>query len=150
MLLRDRRDVITRVVYSPASQCNITASTSSSSSATKSKFRRSLAIGVARYDKRCDTCGGFRYRVRRASKPRQPDWQDIAAAIRKTRKLRVRLRHVLLLHLLFEAHFLPCHLTILLLFSSIYTVVTPTSAIHPSLAWTFWFTASCGARASCG
>jgi hypothetical protein len=49
-------------------------------------------------------------------------------------------KHVLLMHLLWEAHFLPVHLTILLLFSSVYTALTPQETIHPYLSWAFWLT----------
>lgn len=129
-------DVITRVVYSAASQCNITGNAGSGAS----KFQRTMANWVARYRQALrhmwgalDT--GFAVR------------ESFGGLVGKTQlggltggRLKIRPRHLVLLHLLFEAHFLPSHLTILLVFSSIYTLVTPAAAIHPSLAWAFWFT----------
>jgi hypothetical protein len=61
---------------------------------------------------------------------------------RRKRRLRLplQLRDITLLHRLWEAHFLPSQLTICLLFSSIYAAKVPAAAIHPTLAWAFWFT----------
>lgn len=120
-------DIISRVIYTPASQCNV-------SSNDGEGWRRSLATCMARYRQALrhmwgalDTGFAVRQSLGRLTGKGQP-------------RMRLRLRHLVLFHLLWEAHFLPCHFTILLLFSSIYTFVTPPSQIHPMLAWTFWFT----------
>lgn len=47
-----------------------------------------------------------------------------------------------LFHRLFEAHFLPTHLTILLVSSAIYSLFTPVSQIHPTVLWAFDFTST--------
>jgi hypothetical protein len=46
---------------------------------------------------------------------------------------------LILFHRLFEAHFLPTHLTILLVSTTIYSALTPASQIHPTLLWAFDF-----------
>jgi hypothetical protein len=48
-----------------------------------------------------------------------------------------RLAHTPLLHLLWEAHILPTHFVLMLLFSVIYTALTPVDKIHPQLLWAF-------------
>ncbi|KAI9873753.1 MAG: hypothetical protein M1830_010630 [Pleopsidium flavum] len=48
----------------------------------------------------------------------------------------------ILFHRLFEAHFLPTHLTILLLSSAIYSLFTPVALIAPTLLWAFDFTST--------
>ncbi|GIK00779.1 hypothetical protein Aspvir_004808 [Aspergillus viridinutans] len=116
-------NVITRPVYVPASQCNV-------SSDTGRGWRRSL-----------DTC---RARYRQALRHM---WGalDSGFAARRTigyirshcRCLFFRPRHFALVHLLWEAHFLPCHLIILMLFSTIYTLLTPPASLHPTMAWAF-------------
>lgn len=49
---------------------------------------------------------------------------------------------LVLFHRLFEAHFLPTHLTILLASSTLYTLTTPATQIHPTLLWAFDFTST--------
>ncbi|KAI0029813.1 glycosyl transferase family group 2-domain-containing protein [Vararia minispora EC-137] len=113
--------ITTRTVFSPASQCNVEGG------------------GDTRIAKYIDTLGArYRQGLRHM-------WGalDTGFAVRSAFSrpvARVGLKHVLLLHLLWEAHFLPIHLTVLLIFSSIYTAITPPDAIHPYLAWVFWFT----------
>jgi hypothetical protein len=51
-----------------------------------------------------------------------------------------RLRDLAIVHLLWEAHFLPCHLTILMLFSVFYTLCTPTTQMHQIIVWALSFT----------
>ena len=46
----------------------------------------------------------------------------------------------MLFHRLFEAHFLPTHLTILLLSSALFSLTTPVPHMHPTLLWAFDFT----------
>lgn len=115
-------DIVPRAVYSPASQCNI-------SSSIPRGWRRVLDTGLARYRQALRHMWGA---------------LDTGFAVRKffvnLPKRAPRLKHLLLMHLLWEAHFLPCHLTIVLLFSSLYTFYMPESLIHPALLWTFWFT----------
>ncbi|KAH1906659.1 hypothetical protein KXV57_005284 [Aspergillus fumigatus] len=116
-------NVITRPVYVPASQCNVASDTGRG-------WRRSL-----------DTC---RARYRQALRHM---WGalDSGFAARRTisyirshcRCLFFRPRHLALIHLLWEAHFLPCHLIILMVFSTIYTLLTPPASLHPTMAWTF-------------
>ncbi|KAF4212100.1 hypothetical protein CNMCM8980_002093 [Aspergillus fumigatiaffinis] len=116
-------NVVTRPVYVPASQCNV-------SSDTGRGWRRSL-----------DTC---RARYRQALRHM---WGalDSGFAARRTisyirshcRCLFFRPRHLALVHLLWEAHFLPCHLIILMLFSTIYTLLNPPASLHPTMAWAF-------------
>jgi membrane-anchored glycerophosphoryl diester phosphodiesterase (GDPDase) len=48
-----------------------------------------------------------------------------------------RFAHIPLLHLLWEAHILPTHFVLMLLFSIIYTAFTPVDNIHPYLLWAF-------------
>ena len=48
-------------------------------------------------------------------------------------------RLVILFHRLYEAHFLPGHLTIALVSALIYTAYIPATQIHPLLLWSFGF-----------
>jgi hypothetical protein len=120
-------DIITHVIHSPASQCNIEAGEGEG-------WRRAVATGFARYRQALrhmwgalDTGFAVRKCLGGLSAKGQP-------------RLRLRPRHIMLFHLLFEAHFLPSHLTIIMLFSVLYPLNTPAALIHPSLAWTFSFT----------
>ncbi|KAH8691201.1 glycosyl transferase family group 2-domain-containing protein [Talaromyces proteolyticus] len=122
--------VITRTVHVPASQCNV------SSDYPIDGWRRTL-----------DTC---RNRYKQALRHM---WGalDTGYALRKTMpffdinfklaRLRpfLRVRHLALVHLLWEAHFLPCHLTILLVFSVICTFFYPVETLHPTLVWALSF-----------
>ncbi|KAJ5669857.1 hypothetical protein N7462_010927 [Penicillium macrosclerotiorum] len=116
-------NVITRVVYVPASQCNV-------SSDRARGWRRALDTCVARYRQALRHMWGA---------------LDSGFAARRTMKylrfhqrcLFLRPRHFALLELLWEAHFMPCHLTIIMLFSVIYTLWVPASNMHPTLAWAF-------------
>lgn len=51
-----------------------------------------------------------------------------------------RPRTFALLHLLWEAHFLPSHLLILMLFSGIYELCTPAAHLNSTMKWAFWLT----------
>jgi hypothetical protein len=118
--------LISRVVYLPASQCNV-------SSDHGRGWRRNVDTCVARYRQALRHMWGA---------------LDSGFAARRTigylrfhqRCLFLRPRHFALFHLLWEAHFMPCHLTILMLFSVIYTLCTPSASLHPTLAWAFGFT----------
>jgi len=112
-------NLITKVIYSPASQCNI--------SANGQGWRRYAGTSMARYRQALRHMWGA---------------LDTGFTIRSSlrRDVWTNFKFFSLIHLLWEAHFLPCQLTILLLFSSIYTFYTPPSLIHPALLWTFWFT----------
>lgn len=120
-------DVITHVIASPASQCNIQSSGDDS-------YGPYMATIFARYRQGLRHMWGSLdtgYSVR----------QSMGSLYSKgSRRLRLRFRHLALLHLLFEAHFLPSHLTTLLIFSALYTAITPESQIHPTLTWAFFIT----------
>lgn len=116
-------NVISRVIYVPASQCNVSSDGSRG-------WRRILDTSVARY--------------RQALRHMWGALDSGFAARRTLGYLRfhqrcgfLRLRHFALLELLWEAHFLPCHLTIIMLFSVIYTGWVPVEQMHPTLAWSF-------------
>ncbi|CAG8919450.1 unnamed protein product [Penicillium salamii] len=119
-------NLISRVVYIPASQCNV-------SSDRGIGWRRTVDTWLARYRQALRHMWGA---------------LDSGFAARRTigylrfhqRCLFLRPRHFALLHLLWEAHFMPCHLTILMLFSVLYTLWTPAGLLHPTLAWAFGFT----------
>ena len=119
-------NVVNRVVYVPASQCNV-------SSDTRVGWRRSMDTCCARYRQALRHMWGA---------------LDSGFAARRSvsyfrfhsRCLFLRPRHLLLLHMLWEAHCLPCHLTILMVFCTIYELLTPASRLNPGMAWTFWFT----------
>jgi Glycosyl transferase family group 2 len=128
--------VQSRVVYSAASQCNI------SGNPILTGWRRTFDISRARYRQALRHMWGSLdtgYAIRKsfagvqnfhfASSRRQ---QRFSSFFRK--------KQLALTHLLWEAHFLPAHLTIILLFSVAYPTTVPESAIHPTLAWAFWFT----------
>ncbi|KAF7591868.1 hypothetical protein BBP40_000910 [Aspergillus hancockii] len=116
-------NVVTRVIHVPASQCNI-------ASDRDRRWWRPLSTCVARYRQALRHMWGA---------------LDSGYAARCTvsyfrfhsRCLFLRPRHWLLLHLLFEAHFLPCQLIILILFSAGYEHLTPSVLLHPTMAWTF-------------
>lgn len=119
-------NVVTRVVYVPASQCNV-------SSETGVGWRRTLDTCCARYRQALRHMWGA---------------LDSGFAARRSvgylrfhsRCLFLRPRHFFLLHLLWEAHFLPCHLTILTIFCPIYELCTESSRLNPHMAWVFWIT----------
>ncbi|KAF3388135.1 hypothetical protein DPV78_012322 [Talaromyces pinophilus] len=120
-------DVITHVIASPASQCNIESPGDSNwgpySSTLFARYRQALRHMWGALD--------TGYSVR----------QSVGGLSGKgSQRLPLRTRHLALLHLLFEAHFLPSHLTILLLFSALYTAFVPAANIHPTLAWAFFIT----------
>ncbi|KAI9933082.1 hypothetical protein MW887_007553 [Aspergillus wentii] len=119
-------NVVSRNIFIPASQCNV-------SSDTGRGWRRTLDTCFARYRQALRHMWGA---------------LDSGFAARRTmsylrlhsRCLFLRPRHFALLHLMWEAHFLPCHLMILMVFSLIYSLMTPPELLHPSMTWTFWFT----------
>jgi len=51
-----------------------------------------------------------------------------------------RVKQWALAHLLWEAHFLPSFLMIIMLISSVYSAFTPPELMHPDLNWAFQFT----------
>ncbi|KAI2737068.1 CAZyme family GT2 [Penicillium roqueforti] len=106
-------NITTRVVASPASQCNI-------SSNEHRGWRRNMEWGAL------DT--GFFIRQSAANLSR-PSWQILFSGTQWA-----------LAHLLFEAHFLPCHLIITLAMSSIYFAFISSESMHPDLEWAFQFT----------
>ncbi|OQD79816.1 hypothetical protein PENANT_c043G00217 [Penicillium antarcticum] len=119
-------NLISRVVYIPASQCNV-------SSDAGIGWRRTIDTCIARYRQALRHMWGA---------------LDSGFAARRSvgylrfhqRCLFLRPRHFALLHLLWEAHFMPCHLTLLMFFSVFYTLWNPVSSLHPTLAWAFSFT----------
>jgi hypothetical protein len=119
-------NLISRVVHIPASQCNV-------SSDAGRGWRRTIDTCIARYRQALRHMWGA---------------LDSGFAARRTigylrfnqRCLFLRPRHFALLHLLWEAHFMPCHLTLLMFFSVFYTLWNPVSSLHPTLAWVFSFT----------
>ena len=119
-------NVVSRVVYIPASQCNV-------SSETGTGWRRTLDTCMARYRQALRHMWGA---------------LDSGFAIRRSvsylrfhsRCLFFRPRHFVLLHLLWEAHFLPSHLLILMLFSGLYEFCTPVAELHPIMKTALWLT----------
>lgn len=121
--------LISRVVHTPASQCNV------SSDLPHPGFRRSLDTCVARYRQALRHMWGA---------------LDSGFATRNTvssirfswRCLLLKPRHIALMHLLWEAHFLPCHFTILLIFSMVYEQLASftQTPLHPYITFTFQFT----------
>ncbi|CAL5871470.1 uncharacterized protein PFLUO_LOCUS5721 [Penicillium psychrofluorescens] len=116
-------NVVSRVVYAPASQCNV-------SSDRARGWRWTLDTCLARYRQALRHMWGA---------------LDSGFAARRSisylrfdhRCLFLRPRHFLLLHMLWEAHFLPCHLVILMVFSTAYTVSASATSLHPMVAWAF-------------
>lgn len=118
-------NLITQAIYVPASQCNV-------SSDTRRGWRCYLDTCVARYRQALRHMWGALdsgYAVRRTM-----------GHLRFRRCFVLRPRQLALTHLLWEAHFLPCHVTILLVFSVFYTICNPSGHMHPTLAFAFNFT----------
>ncbi|GKZ67738.1 hypothetical protein AnigIFM50267_002226 [Aspergillus niger] len=118
-------NLITQAIYVPASQCNV-------SSDARRGWRCYLDTCVARYRQALRHMWGA---------------LDSGYAVRQTmghlrfrRCFVLRPRQLALTHLLWEAHFLPCHVTILLVFSMLYTICNPSGHMHPTLAFAFDFT----------
>ncbi|EEA22517.1 hypothetical protein TMatcc_001364 [Talaromyces marneffei ATCC 18224] len=119
--------VITLTVHVPASQCNV------SSGYPVDGWRRSLDICRNRYKQALRHMWGALdtgYAVRHSvpvsiSSKRTTFWPF------------PRVLHLALAHLLWEAHFLPCHLAVMLIFSVVYTTFVPLDTLHPTLAWAF-------------
>jgi hypothetical protein len=119
-------NIISRVVHSPASQCNV-------SSDSRHGWRRTVDTCAARYRQALRHMWGA---------------LDTGFAARRTlgylrfhhRCSFLHPRHFALLSLLWEAHFLPAHLTIVMIFSVLYKLLTPVTKIHPTLAWAFMVT----------
>ncbi|GKZ28266.1 hypothetical protein AbraIFM66950_000078 [Aspergillus brasiliensis] len=118
-------NLITQAIYVPASQCNV-------ASDVHRGWRRTLDTCIARYRQALRHMWGA---------------LDSGFAVRRTmgnlrfrRCFVLRPRQLALIHLLWEAHFLPCHVTILLVFSVIYTLCNPSGHMHPTLAFAFDFT----------
>jgi hypothetical protein len=123
-----------RVIYSPASQCNI------SSSAALIGWRHTLNIGVARYRQALRHMWGSLdtgYAIRKSVSGLQNS--ALFASHRRQQCFFLssfpRTSRLTLLYFLWEAHFLPVHVTIILLFSLIYPFYKPISAIHSTVAW---------------
>jgi Glycosyl transferase family group 2 len=99
-------DIITHVIASPASQCNIESTGDGNwgpyASTLFARYRQALRHMWGSLD--------TGYSVR----------QSVGSLVgKRSHCFRLKLRHLALFHLLFEAHLLPCHLTILLLFSTL-------------------------------
>ncbi|KAJ5786483.1 uncharacterized protein N7503_011695 [Penicillium pulvis] len=117
-------NIICQVVYIPASQCNVSSDGSRG-------WTRTMDTLIARYRQALRHMWGA---------------LDSGFAARRTfgylrfhkRCSFLSLRHFALSHLLWEAHFLPCHLVIIMIFSVLYTVLTPASQLHPTLARAFF------------
>lgn len=119
-------NVVTQVVHVPASQCNVSV-------ATGVGWRRSMNICYARYRQALRHMWGT---------------LDSGFAVRRTmsyfrfrrRCLFLRPRHFALLHLLWQAHFLPSHLAILTIFATVYELCTSPADLNLHMAWTLRFT----------
>lgn len=115
-------NLLTRVVYVPASQCNVSGDTASDRKIPK--YRRTVDTCHARYRQALRHMWGA---------------LDSGFATRRTltylrlhsRWFFLRPRHLVLLHLLWEAHFLPVHLMILMVFSAVYEFTS--SSLHPNM-----------------
>ena len=127
-------NLVSRVIHVPASQCNVSGDSISNSGKAIPWHRRTLDTYQARYRQALRHMWGA---------------LDSGFATRRTisylrlhsRCVFLRPRHLALLHLLWEAHFLPVHLFILMVFSAAYEMTTPSSALHPSLRTAFLITA---------
>ncbi|KAJ9353463.1 glycosyl transferase family group 2-domain-containing protein [Paecilomyces variotii] len=119
-------DIVTRVVPVPASQCNV-------SSDKGRGWRRQVETLFARYRQ------GLRHMWGALDTGFAARQMAINLRLGR-RRLFPRLRDITIVHLLWEAHFLPCHLTVLLVFSVLYELCVPTTQVHPAIAWAFWFT----------
>ncbi|KAJ5432105.1 uncharacterized protein N7458_011261 [Penicillium daleae] len=112
-------NITTRVVYSAASQCNV-------SSHDIIGRPRTIGTLVARYRQALRHMWGALdtgYAIQRSfGSLKRPSWRLLFTG-----------KHLALVHLLWEAHFLPCHLAICLLITSIYSALTPPELIHPDL-----------------
>ncbi|KAJ5737737.1 uncharacterized protein N7483_002862 [Penicillium malachiteum] len=118
-------NVISRVVYIPASQCNVSCD-------GERGWRRVLGTCIARY--------------RQALRHMWGALDSGFAARRTLSYLRFNKRcsffsprHFALMHLLWEAHFLPCHMVIIMIFSVLYTIFHPALQLHPILAKAFFW-----------
>ena len=127
-------NLVSRVIHVPASQCNVSGDSSNISRKKVPWHRQTLDTYQARYRQALRHMWGA---------------LDSGFATRRTvsylrlhsRCLFLRPRHLALLHLLWEAHFLPVHLFILMVFSTAYEMTTPSSALHPALRSAFLITA---------
>lgn len=129
-------NLVSRVVHVPASQCNVSGD-EPNPGPNKSSYRKTLSTYQARYRQALRHMWGA---------------LDSGFATRRTlsylrlhsRCLFLRPRHLALLHLLWEAHFLPVHLFILMVFSAFYEMVATTTAsthaLHPTLKTVFFVT----------
>lgn len=105
-------------VYSAASQCNV-------SSGAPRGFHRFADNLLARWKQAVRHMWGS---------------LDFGYAVRCMFKLRwLRLSHLPLFHLLWEAHMLPVHFVMIIVASGLYTYFKPVDLIHPDLAWAFHF-----------
>ncbi|KAL4882192.1 glycosyl transferase family group 2-domain-containing protein [Aspergillus karnatakaensis] len=118
--------LVSRVIHSPASQCNV------SSDLPYKGYRRYLDTCVARYRQALRHMWGALdsgFAARQSFRSLQPaNWRSFL----------YRPRHLALLHLLWEAHFLPCHLTILLVYSMVYAHLAGSTRtpLHPLISLT--------------
>jgi hypothetical protein len=109
--------LVTVPLYSAASQCNISARD------CEKGWRRALLPINARY--------------RQAQRHMWGSLDSGYAARRIVELKSLRLSHIPLLHLLWEAHLLPTHFVLMLFASILYAAFTPTEKIHPQLLWVF-------------
>ncbi|KAL5340616.1 glycosyl transferase family group 2-domain-containing protein [Aspergillus crustosus] len=123
--------LVSRVIHAPASQCNV------SSDLPNKGYRCTLDTCVARYRQALRHMWGALdsgFAARQTLCSFRP-W--------KWRSFLCRPRHLALIHLLWEAHFLPCHLTILLIYSMAYSHLASftKTPLHPYISLTLNITA---------
>ncbi|KAL4923436.1 glycosyltransferase family 2 protein [Aspergillus undulatus] len=122
---RTNGNLVSRVIHAPASQCNV------SSDLPRPGFRRTLDTCVARYRQALRHMWGALdsgFAARNTIREARLSWRSFL----------LKPRHLALMHLLWEAHFLPCHFTILLLFSIAYEQIAP--SLNPWMIFTFQVT----------
>ncbi|KAF1985248.1 hypothetical protein K402DRAFT_455224 [Aulographum hederae CBS 113979] len=116
-------DIITKTIYSAASQCNV-----SSSLRNGSYWATYYDTLCARYDQALRHMWGA---------------LDTGFALQNTIRHRPKLRmnFFALWSLMWQAHFLSGHLLIMVLGTSVYSQVAPAANIHPALTYAFWLSA---------
>ncbi|MCJ1478071.1 hypothetical protein MMC13_006746 [Lambiella insularis] len=156
----------TRVVYSPASQSNVSSDQKGIRGAAmnlKARYKQamrhmwgSLDTGYAveralqlLWKKNDEKLSSW---LSRASDPadRVPRWvndsnlthftpPNIYEDVNQSRTSFSKLNLIILFHRLYEAHFLPSHLTVALFSAVLYTAYIPAVITHPLLLWSFGF-----------
>lgn len=115
--------IITQIVYSPASQCNVSTALTAGSSWTTY-----IDAMCARYDQALRHMWGA---------------LDTGYCIRNIvqRSPRLCIKFVALWSLMWQAHFLSGHLLLLIIFTTAYGSIVPADHIHPAMTYTFWICA---------